>query len=257
MRSLLFKWTAHFLLKFMTMLIFGFGFRAQEAVAFDVPALSGPVIDQAGFVSSSDEGRLNTVIRRFNDLGQAQIQVLVLNTIDGLPIEQVSIQIVDQWKLGDAKKDNGILLLVAAKERKIRIEVGQGLEGILPDIKAGRIIRSVISPAFKAGRTSDGIVAAVESIILEVAPESNVAEIQSHGSGSRSKNKFKLLGGDVLIFLIFLILMILQVIARAFGFRSHRFGLGGGFGGGFGGGSGGGWSGGGGGFSGGGASGDW
>lgn len=226
---------------------------AWSQESFKIPPLTGPVIDEVGYLNRSDRQELMQLLYDFNRRGKAQIQVLIVKDLQGLPIEQASIQITDKWKLGDEKKDNGVLFLISAKERAMRIEVGQGLEGAIPDIYAKRIISDQVIPLFRAQRYSSGVVVGVHEIMRladkEFADENNVATDE---------------GGDIPVGLIILVLIIISLLGRFGGGRGRYYhgGWGGGFGGGgyggggFGGG-GGGWSGGGGGFSGGGASGNW
>ncbi|MCX7978464.1 MAG: TPM domain-containing protein [Bdellovibrionaceae bacterium] len=119
--------------------------------------MRGPVMDLAGVMSRQDRLEISALLNRYHESGRAQVQVLVVPTLNGVPIEEASIRTVEQWKLGSEKSDNGVLFLVALKERRMRIEVGQGLEGILPDVTAKRLIEDEIAPYFKAGDLSAGI----------------------------------------------------------------------------------------------------
>lgn len=234
-------------------------FLSSSAMAakFQTAWLSGPVVDEVGLLSPSQKSAIEQDITSFKSRGLGQIQVYVVKSLQGLEIEQASIEISDQWKLGDAKKDNGILFLVAPNEKKLRIEVGQGLEGVLPDITAKRIISDVVIPHFREGNMGLGVQKGVSVIMAVVAGDEVPAEQKSASSG-RLKTK-----GSWLI----IILWILFFVFTRFGGGGRGSGrsalLGGALGyglgrGGFGGsGGGGGWSGGGGGFSGGGASGSW
>ncbi|HEY1079716.1 MAG TPA: TPM domain-containing protein, partial [Bdellovibrio sp.] len=143
-------------------LISSLGFLAQAE--FKIPALTGPVIDEVGYLTRSDRQELMQLLYDFNRRGKAQMQVMILPDLQGLTIEQASIEIVDKLKLGDEKKDNGVLLLVSAQERALRIEVGQGLEGAIPDITAKRIISDQMIPLFRAKRFSSGIVVGVHEV---------------------------------------------------------------------------------------------
>jgi uncharacterized protein len=245
---------------FLPRLIFAFVFCLGVAARaeFVVPALTGPVVDQMGLLNAGDERDLDSVLRDYNAQGKAQIQVLVLSSLQDLTIEEASIKITDQWKLGAAKKDNGILFLIAPQEKKLRIEVGQGLEGALPDVIAKRIVSDTVVPYFKKGQMSAGVVAGVYEIIQYVDKEyadQHLTATPSPGEGSGG------LPGWVIILILFG-LIFLGRFGGGGGRRGFFGGYGGGYGGGGfggfgGGGGGGGWSGGGGGFSGGGASGSW
>ncbi len=227
---------------------------------FKVPSLQGPVMDLVGVLQRSDSRELSRLLYDYNQRGKAQIQVLIVQSLEGEEIEQASIKITDTWKLGDKKRDNGILFLIAVQDRKLRIEVGQGLEGALPDVIAKRIISDTVIPLFRAGRSSDGVVVGVHEIILSVDKE--FADNNNIAAPEGKKNKS--------VFMILFVLFVLITIARSSGGRGGggsgfgrgvlTGGLAGGiFGGGGGGGGGSSWSGGGGGggFSGGGASGSW
>lgn len=230
------------------------GLRAQTS--FKVPTLTGPVIDQVGFLSRQDRQELMQLLYDFNQRGKAQVQVLIVPDLQGIPIEQVSIQVADKWQLGDQKKDNGVLFLISAKERALRIEVGQGLEGAIPDVYAKRIISDQVVPLFRAKRFSAGIVVGVHEILRladkEFADEKNLSDEEN---------------SSIPLGVLVVLLIIIYVLGRFGGGGGQRIMSGSDWGsGGFGSGgwpgsgsgsSGGSWSGGGGGFSGGGASGNW
>lgn len=249
------------------MLGFSSAVRAQE---FQIPALTGPVIDQVGVIDPGTRQDLEQLIRRFHEKGRAQLQVVVISSLGGLPIEQASIQMTDQYKLGSAKQDNGILFLIAPNEKKMRLEVGQGLEGDLPDIKAKRITSDVVKPFFKANRYAEGIRAGVYAIVATLDPEA-LGDAAKDWRGEDGKGNLvfedegmgQTLGKkiEIIFFIILLIAFFIQSLFRPRFGRSRYYGGwgGGGFGGGgFGGGSGGSsWGGGGGGFSGGGSSDSW
>ncbi len=229
---------------------------------FQVPQLTGPVVDQAGLLSSSTVDSLSAFLRRHHEQGGAQIQVATVTDLGDLSIEEASIKITDQWKLGSKKEDRGVLLLVAPSARRMRIEVGQGLEGDLTDLITSRIIRDVIIPRFKEGAPDRGVIDGVLAIVHYADPK--MGDDGGAPVAARSQ-RFERTGGGlgkvmtIIFWLIILIFLLMRPGGR--GFLAGMLlggGLGGGGGGGWGGGSsGGGWSGGGGGFSGGGSSGSW
>lgn len=243
---------------------------AGAETQFEVPALTGPVVDQAGMFRASTRQQLSNYLRRIFEQGGAQIQVATVPTLGGLSIEEASIKITDKWQLGNKKDDRGILILFAPTERKVRIEVGQGLEGNVPDVIANRIIREVIVPRMRSGDSDRAAVDAVMAVLHYTDPQLlDPSEHKADGpTGHREKR-----GGLIMFFFIFLavVFVILPMFSRRWryalagavgssGLGSGGWGSGrGGFGGGSwgSGGSGGGWSGGGGGFSGGGSSGGW
>jgi len=227
------------------------------AAAREVPYLGGRVNDLADLLSAPAEARLDARLAAVEAATRAQVAVLTVPSLEGDPIEDYGIHVVETWKLGDADADNGVLLLVARDERQMRIEVGYGLEPVVPDILAVRILREIIEPRFQAGDFDGGVEAGVEALagLIEGDPDALPQQSRRSSRGSR-------LGFWILVMIVFILLSNLggPGARRRRGVRGGMFvPLGGGFGGGFGGGGGGfgGFSGGGGGFGGGGASGSW
>jgi len=233
-----------------------------------VPRLTGPVVDEAGILDAGWRTRLSDLARaaRAQNGGTGpQLQYLLVKTLDGEPIENYAMRVAETWKIGTKGKDDGVLVAVAVKDRKVRIEVGGGLEGGLTDAQSGRIIRTAIVPAFREGRYGEGLHAAGQQILgalgalpqgMSEAPRRQVQkEISIPVVGALLGLLFSL--GTPVLFLLIIGFVIVRALG-AFGRRGPRGPWGGGGlgGGGFSGG-GGGWSGGGGGFSGGGASGSW
>ena len=144
-------------ISFKSFYLFVFAFCLSLTTwAFTAPKLTGPVIDEMGLLSSSAVSQIEQVLYSIKQNNGPQIQVFVTASLQDEPIESVAIQIFDQWKLGDRKKDDGLLFLIAPKEKKLRIEVGQGLEGDIPDVIAKRIISDIVSPFFKRGEFDFG-----------------------------------------------------------------------------------------------------
>ncbi len=224
----------------------------STAAALDIPKPTGYVNDLADIISPEVELKLEQFLKDFDKSDSTQISVLTIPTLDGESLEEYSLRVLESWGLGQKGKDNGALLLVAKKEKKIRIEVGYGLEGRLTDLLAGRIIDNEISPRFKQGDFDGGIVSGVVGIAQAVRGE-------YAGTGkTRQKKKSNPFG---FIFILFFLLPLFSRLGGRRGSRHHRSGifLGGPFigGGGFGGGGGGFGGFGGGGGGGGGASGGW
>jgi uncharacterized protein len=222
-------------------------------LALDVPLLKGRVNDYAGMLSSYTEQQLDGILRDIEQTDSTQIVVLIIPSLEGEVLEEFSIKVADQWKIGQKGLDNGAILLIAKKERDIRIEVGYGLEGSLTDLMAGRIIRNVIVPQFRAGNFDQGVLDGVQAMIGVVRGEYQAPEKIPSRRGTKVKGTHPVF----IIFMAFVVLIsILGRLRHIFGLgHSHRSGWFGGFGGG--GFSSGGFSGGGGGFGGGGASGGW
>lgn len=224
---------------------------------FQVPSLTGPVVDQAKVISYDDERKAAAIIRKLYDLGHGQLVLVTLPSLEGLTIEEVGIQIADQWKLGTAKADNGILLIAAVEDRAVRIEVGQGLEGTIPDATANRIIEDVIIPTIRSSGLSSGLLTGVAAIAEQIDP----TLFQQSNSFQRSHRSAVGVGQGLGFIILVLFIIAIKFLGFLFGGRNtrsrYRRGWGGSLGGGFGGGGFGGFGGGGGGFSGGGASGRW
>jgi len=229
--------------------------------SLEVPRLTGPVVDLAGVLSRSDQAKISASLLQFKRKYGPQLQVLVVPKLENETIETYSIKVVDKWKLGAKGKDNGVLLLVATENRKVRIEVGRGLEGDLPDALAGRIIRAGIIPFFKQGQIGAGVLVGLGMIAETVGGKLENIPVPRMRKAKRSGGNL----GFLLFLAFFLIGPRLLGGRRRGGMGSAVLGgmllgslLGGRHGGGFGGGGfGGGFGGGGGGFSGGGASGGW
>jgi uncharacterized protein len=219
-----------------------------------VPPLAGRVTDLAGLLDAATRDGLERQLAAYEAKTSQQFAVLIIPSLEGDPIEDFSIRVVEKWKLGKAKEDNGLLLLVVPKDRKVRIEVGYGLEGNITDALSSRIVRQIIRPAFRRGAYAEGIVTAVEAlmqagsgeVVRALPPADDEALAEERGGGA---------------WILILLVLLLVFGPRFFWPALWASGAGGGFGGrprgggGFGGG--GGFSGGGGGFGGGGASGDW
>jgi uncharacterized protein len=229
------------------------------------PDLTGPVVDAAG-VLGGDAAELEARLRAFEQSSGKQVAVATVPSLEGYDIRDYGNRMFRQWKLGDEKRDDGVLILVAPNERKVSIEVGYGLEGDLTDAISRIIIEHAMVPRFKAGDYGGGVAAGFEDIKKVIGGESDkvVKRVQNQAAPSLA---------DLLplIFLFFIIIFILSrgsrgrrviIIPGGFdggfggGYSGGRYD-GGGFGGGGFGGGGGGWSGGGGSSGGGGASGDW
>lgn len=222
--------------------------------------MSSPVIDQVGWLSPTERADIEQSIFNFKNQNQSQIQVLIVDTLGDESIESAAIKIFDQWKIGDAKRDDGILLLIAAKEKRMRIEVGQGLEGSVPDVVAKRIIADVMRPFFQRGQFYQGIRLAVVAIQGEITQDPLAQTDAKGGANSNdqpsTKRKKSDFSGYIFIF-IFVIWLIIFIVSPSTGLNILLIFLarGGRSSGGGGGGSS--WGGGGGRSSGGGASGGW
>jgi uncharacterized protein len=240
---------------------------AGIAAAAATPANDGWVTDLAGFLTPEQERALESLMQSYATGSTNEIALLTVPDLGGEPIERFALEVGRAWGIGKTERNNGALVVVARSERKVRIEVGRGLEGSVTDSISGRIIRDVIAPRFKSGDYYAGLRAGIEA--LHAAAGGDYAKIPGGRTGQRSR------GAGLIPLILFLVLFsilrglgrrgprgrggsggiapwILGSILASRGRGGHSGGWGsGGGGGGFGG------FGGGGGFSGGGASGGW
>ena len=229
------------------------------AQALTFPALSGRVVDDAQMLDPATRQQLTQTLEAHEKATGEQVVVVTVPGLQGTAIEDFGYQLGRAWGIGQKDKNNGALLIVARDDRKLRIEVGYGLEDRLTDAQSSVILNQVITPAFKNGQFSQGISDGVAAI-LQVLGGDPLAE-PAYASGQGQGSDF--MAEHPFVVLLLFVLFVIVVAACQFygicnaggggGSRSGGFG-GGGFGGGRGGG---GFSGGGGSFGGGGASGGW
>ena len=219
-----------------------------------VPQLEHWANDFTNTLSSSEINTLDTGLKIYQDSTSNQLVFLMIPTLNNYPLDYYSMDVAEKNKIGTKKHDNGLLFLIVKNDKKMRIEVGYGLEGVLPDALCSSIIRNVVAPHFKQDQYYAGITDGLNAMISAIAGEYKAdTKIKNHESDRNAS------GIGTLMFIIFVIIMsLLRGGRRRGGFIFFPGGLGGGSGGSFGGGGGfGGFSGGGGGFGGGGASGGW
>ena len=242
-------------------------FVQPALAALDFPTLTGRVVDKANLLTSNQENRIAKRLEQFEADTSNQVVVVTLPSLQGVSIEEFGYQLGRHWGIGQAGQDNGLLLIVAPNERKVRIEVGYGLEGDLPDATAKIIIEQYILPAFRNDDFPYGIAIGVDSILdsidgtlrpRAIGPglrRQDSSEPQSSTVPSKTEGPYDLL----IFFLLIFALMLVLYFKGTMGFGRDRTGWGSsGYDGHSGsGGSGGGFSGGGGSFGGGGASGGW
>jgi uncharacterized protein len=187
--------------------------------ALDVPPLRGHVNDYAGILSTEAAQNLESELKAFEKTDSTQIAVLAIPSLEGENLEDFSIRVAEAWKIGQKGRDNGVILLIAKNERKIRIEVGRGLEGKLTDLVSGRIIRNEIVPRFKAGDFDGGIRQGVSSIMETIKGE--------YRATAHEPAPYKRRGPPVLtLFIFFLVACVfLGAISRILGGLAGGVGL--------------------------------
>jgi uncharacterized protein len=183
-----------------------FIFYVAVAYALDVPRLQGYVNDYANMISPATKSLLEQELRSFEQTDSTQIAIVTVPSLEGEVLEEYSIKVADAWKMGQKGKDNGIIFLVAKQERKMRIEVGRGLEGKLTDLMAGRIIDLAVKPRFKRGDFDGGFVAGIHSLIDATRGEFTAEPArEKFPSGTRNTSSqfitFLIFGGIALLML--------------------------------------------------------
>ena len=241
--------------------------------ALEVPAWTGPVNDLAQVMTAQQRQELTDYLTNLNNQTGIQMAVLTVPSLEGDSIEDFSFRTASAWKLGQAKEDNGALLVVSEGDRELRIEVGYGLEGLLTDAKSGLIIRNIITPHFRNGDYGTGIVEGIKNMVGVATEDAQLisAEMtEEEGLDGQSLVVAIIFFSSYFAILTFAITKSVKskrngsssggsvrIPTATFGSGTSSFGSGFSSGSSFGGGFGGGFSGGGGSFGGGGASGKW
>jgi len=245
-------------------------FSAPAGAEPAFPALTGRIVDQAGLLQPADAAAITNDLADLEQRSTDQVAVVTLNSLQDYTIEDYGYQLGRKWGIGQKGKDNGVLLIVAPHERKVRIEVGRGLEPILTDAMSKLIIENAILPEFRRGDFAGGIKAGVRDIKDVLLGDAEA--VKERARAARQADGLDFWSVVLIVFWMCVVLFVIFAIAQsisnapqAVGQRRRR-GMGpiivpgdyGGWGGGWsGGGGGGGWSGGGGDFGGGGSSGSW
>jgi len=219
---------------------------APSAARAAFPAPKGYVSDFAKVISPDVRNRVNAMLAQFERQTGAEVAVVTLPTLEERPIEDVAVELFEQWGIGKKGQDNGVLFLIAPNERRTRIEVGYGLEGAINDAMAGRILDEAVMPHFRAGKMSEGIAAGAIMIVGVVSKREGMGfdPMASYGAGAQ---QIMAPPGDeggplsVILKIAILIVMIIVFIRHPwlFLFFLSTMGRGGGGGGGFSGGFGG------------------
>lgn len=207
-------------LRYLLLIVALFLFPGQLE-ALEAPPLTGRVTDLARMLSPESQQQLEQKLAAFERETSNQVVVLTVPSLQGDDIDRFSIRVAEAWKIGQKGRDNGVLLIIAQAERKVRIEVGMGLQGGLPDITAGRIIRDVMRPHLKSGNYDQGIAAGVDGIIAATKGEfKGTGPITKKHAAQKSTPSFvtMLLGAVVAIAVLGLFSRYLGGAAGAVGF---------------------------------------
>lgn len=214
--------------KLLTLLLFAFlttPIFAQDLVP-DQP--TGMVNDFANMLTQSEERQLENKLRAYRDTTTNAFVIATIESLQGYPIEDVALKIHNEWNIQYENRGNGVLILISEQDRAMRIEVGYGLEGAIPDIIAGRIINEILTPSFRANDYYGGLDQSI-NVLIDLA----AGEFEGFPEQTTSGEGFPI---DVLIIFIIIIFIL---ITRGKGGRRHSIGSGGiiFYGGGFGGGN--------------------
>ena len=182
-----------------------------------VPPLTGRVVDQTGTLSAADIDSLTQTLKDLETRKGSQIAVLIVPTTDGEAIEQFSLRVAEAWKIGRKKIDDGALLVIAKNDRRLRIEVGYGLEGALTDATTKRIIDEDITPKFKAGDFGGGVAAGVDRMVRIVNGEKLPEPEPPHWQDSQSFDPSALFNPFLIIPAIFFGGLLRSLLGRLLG----------------------------------------
>jgi uncharacterized protein len=195
--------------------------RAATAALPEVPKLAGYVNDYAGMISAGTRSELEATLAAFERSDSTQVVILTVPSLQGESIETFGIRVGEAWKIGQKGKDNGAIILVSRDDRRMRIEVGRGLEGTLTDLLTGRIVDTVMKPRFQRGDLDGGFKSAVTTVIGAVRGEFK-AEEPRPGRGARGVRPNNLLAVG---FVLFFAVMFLSAISRLLGGVAGAAGL--------------------------------
>lgn len=189
---------------------------------------AGPVLDQAGIIPDAEEAALAQKLSAYNAQTGRAVIVATVASLDGQDIESYANTLFRTWGVGGKETDQGLLFLIAPNDRKVRIEVGYGLEEFLPDVLAGRIITGAVTPKFKAGDYPGGINAGIDQILTQLnrtpAEAKAVAEAAKAGAREESSGGGSTIGGAI-FWVVLIVVMIAVFGRRRQGYVQRRSGI--------------------------------
>jgi uncharacterized protein len=185
---------------FLILIFFSF-----QLLSLNIPALQSHINDHANILTRQEKANLDNYLSQYERNTGIQVAVLIIRSLQNEILENYSLRVAEKWQLGAKDKDNGVLLLISMQEKKLRIEVGYGLEGVLTDAQSGFIIRNEIVPYFKNGNYYSGISAGLQTITgvlskeIEITDE-QIAQSRKQQETGRAQLPFGLM---VFLFMIF------------------------------------------------------
>lgn len=193
-----------------SLIVFCSLFLCSRIFSLDVPPLRNYVNDYAGLLRLETEKKLNSDLQEFETNDSTQIYVLTIPSLEGEVLEEYSLKVAEAWGIGQKGKDNGILFLVARTERKTRIEVGYGLEGVVTDLVSGRILDQAVAPYFRQGEYDAGVKCAVSALM-----EASKGEFRNESLKNLAKKKTDWKETCLVFFIVVgLITMVLKTFSR-------------------------------------------
>jgi uncharacterized protein len=195
---------------------------ATPALAQDFPKLTGRVVDQADLLTPQQEADLTAKSEALEKSTGRQFVIATVKSLNDQDVADYSFQLGRHWKIGDEKRDDGVVMVVAPNERKVWIATGYGAEGFLPDILIGRIVRDTILPRFKAGDLPGGIAAGADEVVAQLSLSPEEARLRAEQAGKEQASAEKNINPIPVIFIIIVFFVIIGSIARAAGGRRYR-----------------------------------
>ena len=196
---------------------------SSEAFALSIPEKpTGYVNDYANLLSNEAKQKLESTLSSFKKETSNQIIIATFESLEGESLEDYSIRLAKKWKIGTKEKDNGVILLFFKREHQVRIEVGYGLEGVLPDAISSQIIRHEIAPRFREGDFDSGILNAVNAIIKVTKGEYTASTLNKNEEGF---SKSHLLSLALILYVLFPIISFLIILFLCIQFLGFPIGL--------------------------------
>ena len=203
----------------------GLALAASPAAAQNFPKLTARVVDEAGIIPADREAALNVQLEQLEAASGHQLVVATVNSLDGRDVADYGYQLGRAWGIGDKELDDGVVFLIAPNERRMHIAVGYGLEPVLTDALAGRIIRDQVTPRFKEGDYPGGIQAGVDAVSeqIQLPPEEAAARVAAADKAERDRADDGDIGGLIFVGFIVFFFFFLPMLS-AFGRRGkhHR-----------------------------------
>ena len=210
------------MIRFLASLWLAVLIAATPAHAQNFPKLTGRVVDQAELLTPQQEAELSSKSEALEKSTGRQYVVATVKSLDDQDVADYSFALGRHWKIGDEKRDDGVVMVVAPNERKVWIATGYGAEGVLPDILIGRIVRDTILPRFKAGDLPGGIIAGSDAVISQLSLPDGEAKKQVEQASVKTRRQEVRVNPIPVIFIVIVFFVIIGSIARAAGGRKYR-----------------------------------